>query len=85
MGRRTRIDIFADILKAARELQNRDEGHIPPSRITSMALIPHDRGRRYLKRASECALIDANNNVTEKGELYLVHYSRLQSILGEGV
>lgn len=84
--KRERVDILADILRAAKELEDaledaRDD-KIPPTNITSKALVAYDRGARYLAEARELGLLDERNIITEEGQVYLSRYSRLIGMLG---
>lgn len=81
--KRGRFDIFADILRAARELEDIRTGKIPPSNILAKAMVPYDRGMRYLEQAQENGLLDDDNKITEKGKVYLANYTGLIEIIGE--
>ncbi len=82
--KRESIDILADILRAARELGDARAGKIAPSGVVAKAMLPYDRGAKYLEQARKSSLLDGSHRITEKGQSYLAQYAKLMSFLEGG-
>lgn len=81
--RRSRVEIWRDILEAVRDAKDKQH-NVPPSRIQTTANVPHDRFWRHVEEMERRGLVQSEPlSPTEEGERFLTQTGGLRALLDD--
>jgi predicted transcriptional regulator len=81
--RRSRVEIWRDILEAVRNANDKQD-LVPPSRIQCTANVPHDRFWRHVEEMERRGLVQSEPlRATKEGERFLLQTGSLRDLLDQ--